>query len=91
MNEIANIADHAAQQSDRWLFIATLLLLMGFAILIWRWVIADREKLSKRLTEMTDKHITATEQMAVVVANNTTALHEVKEVMAACRYRQAQQ
>jgi peptidoglycan/LPS O-acetylase OafA/YrhL len=90
MNEISTAADYAARQNDHWLFIATLLILLAFAILIWRWVTADREKLARRLTEMTDKHISATEQMTAVVVNNTAALREVKEVMAACRLKQLQ-
>lgn len=87
MNDIANIADHAAKQDDHWLFIATLVILMAFAILIWRWVTADREKLGNRLTEMTDRHIAATEKMTEVVSNNTTALNEVKSVMVNCRFK----
>jgi hypothetical protein len=34
---------------------------------------------------MTDRHITATEKMTEVVANNTIAMKEVREVMAVCR------
>ena len=89
MNDtITSTADYAARQNDHWLFIATLLILLAFAILIWRWVTADREKLARRLTEMTDKHIAATEKMTEVVVNNTAALREVKDVMIQCRLKQ---
>ena len=92
MTDVAKIADYAAQQSDRWLFIAALVVLLGFGFFVWRWIVADRDKLGKRLTEITDKHIESTAQLATVVANNTnaltnntTALQEVKEVMRGCR------
>ena len=87
MNEIKPIADYAAQQSDRWLFIAALLVLVVFVLIIWRWIVADRDKLGARLTVITDRHIEAVEKMGEVVANNTTALNEVKEVMAYCRFK----
>ena len=87
MNEIANLTDHAAQQSDRWLFIAALVVLILFSLVIWRWIVADRDKLGSRLTEITDRHITAVEKMTEVVTNNTLALNEVKGAMHACRYK----
>jgi hypothetical protein len=51
-------------------------------------MVADREKLASRLTEITDKHIESTQQLATVVANNTTALQEVKDCMRACKSKQ---
>ena len=85
MTDLTNLTDHAAQQNYQWMFVALFILTFIFVIVIWRWVIADREKLAARLTEMTDRHITATEKMTEVVANNTIAMKEVREVMAVCR------
>jgi heme/copper-type cytochrome/quinol oxidase subunit 2 len=85
MNEIASAADHASQQSDRWMFIVMLIIVMVIGVVVWRWIVADREKLSNRLTEVTDKHIQSTEKLAEVVTNNTNALREVKDVMHMCR------
>jgi len=80
MNEAAtNLIDHASKENDRWLFVALLVLLVLAAIFIWRWIVSDREKLSVRLTEMTDRHITVTEKLSEVVANNTAVLHDVKK------------
>ena len=87
MDEIKPMADYASQQSDRWLFICALGVLMAFCLVIWRWIVADREKLGARLTEVTDRHIKSVENLGEVVANNTTALKEVKEVMQTCRLK----
>ena len=78
MNETISSIDHAAQQNDRWMFIAMLVVLLVVGVIVWRWMISDREKISTRLTEMTDRHIAETEKMIEVVANNTAVLHEVK-------------
>ena len=76
---INNIADHAARQDDRWVMMALLVVLLIVGIVIWRWMTADREKISQRLTEVTDRHIKVTEQVVEVVATNTAVLHEVRK------------
>lgn len=96
MSDIINVADHAARQSDRWLFVAMLVIFMIAVATMVRWFIGDREKLSVRLTEVTDKHIAhttaQTERMSEVIANNTAALQsnakaleKVNETMVFCR------
>jgi hypothetical protein len=60
------------------------ILLIGFGLVVWRWIVADREKLGNRLTEITDKYIQMGERMTEVVTNNTNAFREVKEVMSDC-------
>jgi hypothetical protein len=84
MNDISNIADHASQQNDRWLFIVCLILMVIFALVVWRWIVADREKIAQRLTEVTDRHITSCEKLGEVVANNTIALNAVNDAMRRC-------
>ena len=79
MKDLQELTDHAAQQSDRWLFLAMLVVFLGAALLLWRWMVSDREKVSRRLTEMTDRHIAVTERLADVVANNTAVLHQVEK------------
>ena len=85
MPDISKLADHAAEQSDRWLFIAAVIVLIAFALLVWRWIVADRDKLSTRLTEVTDRHIETSQKLSEVVTNNTNALKEVRDVMTLCR------
>ena len=74
-----SVIDHAATQNDHWLFIAVLILLMAFVVATFRCMINDRENVAKRLTEMTDRHITVTEKLSEVVATNTAVLHEVRK------------
>jgi len=86
MSDVTNTIDHAANQSDRWLFLAALALLIVFALIVWRWMSEDREKISKRLTDITDRHIDSQQKLVEVVTNNTHALHEVKSIMAICQH-----
>jgi len=79
LTDAATAADYASKQPDRWLFVAALIVLLLFIGIAWRWIIADREKVSLRLTAMTDRHIEVTEKLAEVVANNTAVLNEVKK------------
>lgn len=79
LEQTAAAADFAAGKTDRWLFLASLIVLLIFIGIAWRWIIADREKVSMRLTAMTDRHIEVTEKLAEVVANNTAVLNEVKK------------
>lgn len=85
MNDIVALTNHAASQSDRWLFICSLIILGLFALLIWRWIVRDRDKLANRLTEITDKHIVMCEKLSEVVANNTTVMREATDIMNRCR------
>jgi hypothetical protein len=92
MNELKHTADYVAAQSDRWMFVALLIIGLLVCIALWRWMVADREITAKRLTEVTDRHIAQSERLAEVVANNTAALHEsnavhreVKTIIELCR------
>lgn len=85
MDTITKIADHAAGQSDRWMFVVILAVFLIFLGVIWRWMVADREKVAKRLTEITDRHIEQSSKLSEVVANNTHALREVSSVVLLCR------
>jgi hypothetical protein len=79
MTDLQTLIDHAANQNDRWLFLAMFTIVIVGGIFIWRWMISDREKIANRLTEMTDRHIAVTEKLTEVVANNTAVLHDVKD------------
>lgn len=68
-----------AGQSDRWLFVFTFLFLLATFGLFFRWLLKDRESIAKRLTDVTDRHISVTEKLSEVVANNTAVLHQVEK------------
>ena len=76
--EIIKLADHASQQNSMWLFLAALLVLGLFIIIVWRWMVADREKLGARLTDVTDRHIASCERLGAVVEANTAVLKKVE-------------
>lgn len=71
--------DHAAQQNDHWLFLFALAVLGTVLICVWRFMVADREKLGNRLTEVTDRHIKSCENLGEVVAANTAVLERVEK------------
>jgi len=75
MNDIASLTDHAAAQGDRWLFVFVFLFLLATFGLFFRWLLKDREAMSKRLTEVTDRHIEQSAKLAEVVTNNTNAFN----------------
>lgn len=81
MDEITKLTDHAAAQNDRWLFLCLLVVVCVSVLLLWRWMVADREKTQARLVIITDRHIAQAEHLATVVANNTEALKEVRSVL----------
>jgi hypothetical protein len=81
MNDLTKLADHAAEQSDRWMFAAIFILFVLALGVAWRWMINDREKVSTRLTQVTDRHISAMERFSEVVATNTAALANNTDVL----------
>lgn len=89
MNEFQTIVDHASSQSDRWLFLAMLAILLTFVFLAWRWMVSDRESLAKQLAVMTERYIDESKKFCEVVTNNTTVMRQVSDVMVACRLHQS--
>jgi hypothetical protein len=77
--QVLDAADHAAAQSDHWLFIAALIVLGVVLYAMWRKMVSDQEKLGDRLTDVTDRHIASCESMTKVVANNTAMLERVEK------------
>lgn len=79
IDELTKFADHASQQNSMWLFIAALFVLAIFTVVVWRWIVADREKLGERLTKVTDRHIESCERLGAVVEANTAVLQRVEK------------
>lgn len=73
MIDPVQIADHAARQSDRWLFLATLLVCgIGAGVTI-RWLVTTFAALTRDLS--------------AVIQANTDALKEVRAVVSNCPQR----
>ena len=80
MEPIIKATDHAAAQGDRWLFVFLLMFLLAAFALFFRWLLKDREAITKRLTDITDRHIEQSANLTEVVANNTAAFNKFAEV-----------
>lgn len=88
---IIKAADHAAQQSDRWLFMVMLILFIVSVAFIIKWFIHSHSQLGNRLTDMTDRHIASMEKLGEIVAetkgviqSNTEAMKDLKAVTSDC-------
>lgn len=82
---VMDMADKASSHSDRWMFMAMLIVILMAFGLFTKWILGDRKAIGDRLTQITDRHIQQTERLAEVVANNTQALKDVSEQMHWCR------
>ena len=87
MNEVKAITDAAAAHDDRWLFLAMVVVFILTMLAVYRWIVADREKVAQRLTLVTDRYIATAEHIAEVVANNTIVMAEVRDTIAWCKER----
>ena len=74
--DVANLIDHASGKSDRWLFIALLVVLLCIGYYLWKYM-ADRLKAERDSNkEMTSQMIAQTLRMADIAANCSAALRE---------------
>lgn len=71
--DMLNTLNHAAAQSDRWLFLAMIALGMASGAVSIRWLVGEFRTLA--------------EKMASVVQANTDAMKEVKETLKDCPAR----
>jgi hypothetical protein len=83
--DVLGITEHAARQSDRWMFVACLVIMLAGILMLWRWFTNDRADVARRLTEITDRHIEAGQHLSQVVTNNTEALRRVEAAVSGCR------
>lgn len=70
--ELARQIDHAAQQSDRWLFLAAIAFICACGIVIIRYLVKQNEKQSATHGALTEKVLTAW-------SDSTSAIKEVRD------------
>jgi hypothetical protein len=87
MNDIATLTDHASQQGDRWLFIFVFLFLLATFAIFFKWLLRDREAITRRLTDITDRHICQGEQLGKLVADNTAVIQRFLDETRNCPAR----
>lgn len=76
MQDLSKIVDHASQQSDRWLFIAVLLLLIGGAYLTIKYLVRRDEEKSKRMHDAYDKNTATLMALNVTLDRNNVILDQ---------------
>ena len=87
MNELVKLADHSAAQSDRWLFIATLIVLGVFAWLVMKSFVRQHERLiedhkkarnsyQNSLRKMVAEQSAANQKLIACLDNNSRVLQE---------------
>ena len=90
MNDLMNIAGHAAAQSDRWLFIATLLVFGVFAVGVMRYFVRQHERLMEdhrqardsyqaSLRGMVTEQSEANQKLIVCLDNNSRVMGECRD------------
>jgi type VI protein secretion system component VasK len=80
-NAVPNLVpllDHAASQSDRWLFIAALALLLVFTWLVIRWLVNRTDLQNEALLQIAEQQNETAQHLAVVIAQNTEVINDCK-------------
>ena len=96
MNDVANIASHAAAQSDRWLFIASLIVCGMFAVAVMRYFVKQHERLiedhklardsyQESLQGIVADQSAANAKLMVCLDNNTAVLEECRDEIRSSR------
>jgi HD-like signal output (HDOD) protein len=96
IHDAIELADHAARQSDRWLFIAALLIMIGGAFLAMRFLVSQNNRLiddhakardsyQSALTSIVEKQNATCQHLGEVVTRNSLALDECASEIRLCR------
>ena len=96
MNELVKAADYAASKTDRWLFIAVLLVSMVGVLLFVRWLIGryeqlmtehrlDQQQFSTALLNISAENNKTSKELAVVLDRCDCALEENTDHLRLCR------
>ncbi len=81
MQDAVNIVNHAAQQSDRWLFLGILLLLIVAGVAAMRYLVRRNEMQSDRMHTAFEKNTAMQVQLAGIIEKNTHALERSTDVV----------
>jgi len=99
MNEVVELTNRAAMQSDRWLFVATLIVFGLFAIGVMRYFVREHERLiadHKRAREgyqeslrgIVAEQSAANAKLITCLENNTRVLEECRDELRQTRMEQ---
>ena len=90
MNDLIKTADYASQQTDRWMFVACLIVLLLFLGMAFRWFVkllerkeveaaADREMHRKSIEAIVTNYYEATTKHTDAIRENTAVLQRLLE------------
>ena len=90
MNEVIEITEHVAAQSDRWLFVASLIVFGLFAVGVMRYFVRQHERLMADHKEARDSYqeslrgivaeqSAANAKLITCLENNTKVLEECRD------------
>lgn len=99
ISQVARTADYAAAQSDRWLFIAALIVLGIVVVYVARYFVKqyeglvtdfrqDRHKYEETLLQLTQEQGAMTKDLAVVLDRNTKVMEACNEQLRRLRIRE---
>ncbi len=84
--------DYASRQSDRWLFLAAITLIIVGAVFVIRYLVNKNEalgailvKIAEKSNEIAEKSNEASNTMAVAIDRNTEALNNCGDELRLCR------
>lgn len=78
---VLKIADHAAQQSERWALVAVCIVFGIFALGVILALKKKSDEQDKAANAWLDREVAARLELARVIAENTIALREVREAL----------
>ena len=95
-DDLVSIANHAAQQNDRWLFIAALIVLGVVVWLVARYFVKQHESLiadhklaraesQEILVDLVERGNKTSQELAVCLDRNTRAFEDVSAAVRFCR------
>ncbi len=77
--------DYASRQSDRWLFLAAISLIIVGAVFVIRYLVNKNESLVSILAKIAENSNEASKTMAVALDRNTEALNNCGDELRLCR------
>lgn len=75
------IVDQAASASDRWLFLASLILIIGGGVFIIKWLVRQLESQRAAHAEESKEHAKQNERVTVVLFEATAVMKDVRRVL----------
>ena len=80
MPPLSEVVDHASRQTDRWLFLFMLALVIGGGLLVIKYLVKRAEAESERLHASYDRNIDVSRELGITLAKNTEALSRSNEL-----------